>query len=286
MSCAIVAVAAVMIALAAIGPTTAQEPAQGFDPCAPGQNFFRSSGWHELACAEDPETQLAARPVQMEEWSNLTLKYTGQPLQARWKVIKLYPSRTRRAAEFGAGSVPFILRTPTLPECDHPDVQYTSRGGYINLECRANTVGKHPVHIWLGTAGQQRAGQTWFAQIKEDLPNPAAYARSLLPDVETGDRVRIVGQGSSYPEFHFEVINNSEKTVTHVSIRAIFQDNGGFKVGDECGQYGATWRFNTSIAPNRTRWLAITREACLSRATRFGTDLLDATFADGSRYRP
>lgn len=258
-----------------------QEKFAAFDPCASGV-LVQSQAWRDLACPQaDADSERVIRVKAYD--GGLRLRYEGEVLRRRWIVESVVKGRT-----WGAQLLPYhpyILRASTLPECDSPYVQRASNAAIITLECDTKTPGRHPITLWVG----ERATATpyrFFAVIQEDLPSRAAHERSLLPDVETGPRVRIVGQGSSYPEFHFQVVNRTDKTVTHVSVSAIFKDNGGFRVGDECGQYGATWRFNTSIGPNQTRWLAITREACLSRTTRFGADLLDATFSDGSKYRP
>ena len=269
------AIVAVLFALAAIVTTSAQEAQQGFNPCAPGPNFL-GSDWHEWACSEPSQSRLT---LQVYETGTLRPSYTGQPLSRKWQTVL-----KRSVGNTTARQQPYILRTPTLPECDRPYIQRSSSVGIIDFECSTESAGRHELTIQLGAASEWQKLQ-YFITIRSDLPSRAVHERSLLPDVETGEQIRIVGQGTSYPEFHFEVINRSEKIVIHVSVRAIFQDNGGFKVGDECGQYGATWRFNTRILPGQSRWLAITREACLSRATQFGADLLDATYADRSRYR-
>lgn len=287
---AILLLLAVLAGSAALTATQGMAVAQGqkkfaaFDPCAPGV-LVLGQAWRELACPQ-PSDGNGEKIIRVKGYDgSLRLRYRGDTLQQQWQAELTENRRGLRVAT-PARNIPYILRSPTLPECDSPYVQYSSSVGIITFECVAKTAGRHQITLWVGERGVVKPYRYVAVVSEDDLPSRSEYEHSLLPDVETGQRVRIVGQGSSYPEFHFQVINRTDRRVTHVSVRAIFQDNGGFKVGDECGQYGATWRFNTSIEPNQTQWLAITREACLSRTTRFGADLLDATFSDGSKYRP
>lgn len=275
-------IAAAIVALFSVAGTTQAQGAEltaAFDPCAPGVLILGQAG-RDLIC-QAPGGQL--RLGTYGEDSSLRPKWEGQLLSKQWLAKSVAAGQGWNNATL-AVSTPYILRTPTLPECDQPYVQRASRGGIISFECATMRPGRHPITVYVGERGVL-SPYRWYIVIDEDLPTRAEYEYAQLPEVETGDQIRIVGQGSSYPEFHFEVINRTDKVVTHVSVRAIFYDNGDYKVGDECGQYGATWRFNTRIGPRSSRWLAITREACLSRATKFGADVLDATFADGGRYR-